>query len=238
MTDMYRFGYHPDLLAQFPTVVAGAAFALGIDNQSDEKATEGLVRAQEELVRVQFASVPHSSHPHISSWRSAFSAFGVEPTKYRCAVEALLRHVVKGGTVPHINKLVDLCNYVSLKQVLPVAAYDLDRVSGPVEVRFAQGDEPFLPLYATEIEYPQPGEVVYTDDEGALSRRWAWRQADRAKTTPQTTNALVTTEGVNGIEASAVQAAIEELVSLVWEYCGGEVCWSLLDRDHPWAIMA
>jgi len=235
--NQYRFGYSADLLARFPTVVAGAAFALGIDNSSDERAAEGPLRAQEQVVRAQFASVPLSSHPHISSWRSAYSSFGVKPTQYRCAVEALLRHVIKGGTVPHINKLVDLCNYVSMKHALPVAAYDLDRISGPVEVRFARGDEPFLPLYATEVEYPLPGEVVYTDDEGALSRRWAWRQADRAKTTLATTNALLTTEGVNDIEASAIKAAMEELVSLVQEYCGGQVSWSLVDRDHPWAMM-
>jgi DNA/RNA-binding domain of Phe-tRNA-synthetase-like protein len=235
--EQYSFGYDPDLLAQFPTVVAGAAFALRIDNHSEERAAEGLVRAQEEVVRAQFASVPLSSHPHISSWRAAYSSFGVKPTQYRCAVEALLRHVVKGGTVPHINKLVDLCNYVSMRHILPVAAYDLDHISGPVEVRFAQGDEPFLPLYATEIEYPQPGEVVYTDDQGALSRRWTWRQSDRAKSTPQTRNALLTAEGVNDIEASAIKAAMEELVSLVRQYCGGEVSWSLLDRDHPWAVM-
>jgi lysyl-tRNA synthetase class 2 len=235
--DRYRFGYHADLLAQFPTIVAGAAFALGIDNQSDERATEALIRAQEEVVKAQFGSVPLSSHPHISSWRAAYSSFGVKPTQYRCAVEALLRHVVKGGTVPHINKLVGLCNYVSMRHVLPVAGYDLDHISGPVEVRFARGDEPFLPLYAKEIEYPQPGEVVYTNENAALSRRWTWRQSDRAKTTPGTTNALLTTEGVNDIEATAVEAAMEELVSLVREYCGGEISWSMLDRDHPWAVM-
>jgi len=30
--DQYGFGYHSDLLAQFPDVVSGAAIALGIDN--------------------------------------------------------------------------------------------------------------------------------------------------------------------------------------------------------------
>jgi hypothetical protein len=28
-----------------------------------------------------------------------------------------------------------------------------------------------------------------------------------------------------------------ELVSLVKEYCGGEVSWSLVDRDSPLAVM-
>ena len=234
--DGYRFGYHPDLLARFPTVVAGAAFALGIDNESNEDAAEAVIRAEEEVVKGRFALAPLSNHPHISSWRSAYSSFGVKPTQYRSAVEALLRHVLKKGSVPHINKLVDLCNYVSMKHVLPVAAYDLDHVSGPVVVRFSKGDEPFLPLYAKETEYPNPGEVTYTDDEGALSRRWTWRQADRAKSTAQTRNALLTTEGVNGITGAAVEAATEELVSLVSEYCGGEIFCSMLDREQPWAV--
>ena len=237
MTDLYRFGYPADFLAKFPTVVGAAAFALHIDNSSDETAAEGLLRAQEEAVKAQFASVPLSSHPHISSWRSAFSSFGVKPTQYRCAIEALLRHVTKKGSVPHINKLVDLCNYVSMKHVLPVAAYDLDHISGPVVVSLAKGDEPFLPLYGKEVEYPKPGEAAFTDDEGALSRRWTWRQSDRAKSTPQTSDSLLTIEGVNGITLAAVEAAMEELVSLVKEYCGGEVSWSLVDRDHPWAVM-
>lgn len=235
--DQYRFGYHPDLLAQFPTIVAGAAFALGIDNQSKERAAEDLLKAQVETTKVQFATEPLSSHPHISSWRSAFSSFGVKPTQYRCAVEAMLRHVLKKGAVPHINKLVDICNYVSMKHVLPVAAYDLSSVSGPIEVRFAKGDEPFLPLYGKEVEYPKAGEVIYTDNEGALSRRWTWRQADRAKSTPQSRDVLLTTEGVNDIEQAAAEAAMQELVSLVKEYCGGEVSWSILDREHPWAGM-
>lgn len=235
--DRYRFGYHPDLLTRFPDVVAGAAIALGIDNESSEDAAGALIRAEEEAIKARFASEPLSSHPHISSWRSAYSAFGVKPTQYRSAVEALLRHVLKKGSVPHINKLVDLCNYVSMKHVLPVAAYNLDHVSGPVVVQFSKGDEPFLPLYSKEIEYPQLGEVVYTDDKGALSRRWTWRQSDRAKSTPQTRNALLTIEGVNGIMPAAIEAAMEELVSLVSEHCGGEISCSLLDRDHPWAVM-
>ena len=233
--DQYRFGYPDDFLAKFPTVVGGAAFATGIDNESDELAAEALLRAQVEAVRASFASTPLSSHPHISSWRSAFSSFGVKPTQYRSAIEALLRHVTKKGSVPHINKLVDVCNYVSMKHVLPVAAYDLDHISGPVVVSLARGDEPFLPLYGKEVEYPKPGEVAFTDDEGALSRRWTWRQSDRAKSTAQTRNALLTVEGVNGITMSAIEAAMEELVSLVKEHCGGEVSWSMVDRDHPWA---
>jgi len=78
--DQYRFGYPADFLAKFPTVVGAAAVALHIDSTSDETAAEGLLRAQEEVVRASFASAPLSSHPHISSWRTVYSSFG--PNRY------------------------------------------------------------------------------------------------------------------------------------------------------------
>ncbi|NIN64419.1 MAG: hypothetical protein GTO63_06900, partial [Anaerolineae bacterium] len=48
MANPYRFGYHPDLLERFANVTAGVAFAIGIDNESEARAAEGLLRAQEE----------------------------------------------------------------------------------------------------------------------------------------------------------------------------------------------
>jgi DNA/RNA-binding domain of Phe-tRNA-synthetase-like protein len=71
---------------------------------------------------------------------------------------------------------------------------------------------------------------------GTRTRRY-WRQSDRAKSTPETRRALLTIEGVNGVTLAEIEAAIEELVSLVQEYCGGEISWSLVDRDDPWAVM-
>lgn len=235
MSGQYRFGYHPDLLTQFPSLAAGLAFAKGIDNTSQSPEVRNLLRSQQDVIKAKYASEPISSHRHISSWRAAYSSLGVKPTQYRCAAEALLRHVLKSGTAPSINKLVDICNYVSLKHVLPVAAYDLGSISGPVEVRFAQGDELFQPLHVKETEYPKPGEVVYVDDAGALSRRWNWRQCDRAKITQRTRDVLLTTEGINDIKREVVETAMSELVTLVGEFCGGEVWSTLLDRNHPWA---
>jgi len=78
--------------------------------------------------------------------------------------------------------------------------------------------------------------VVYRDNGGARRTPWT-HPCDRPQTTHETKNMVITAEGVNDIEAIAVEAPMEELVSLVREYCGGEVSWSMLDRDHPWAVM-
>lgn len=228
---MFQFGYHSDVFEKFPTLVAGVAFFLGVENSTGDEAVAALLAEQQRLVLGSLESATLSTHPHIASWRAAYSAFGTKPARYNCAVELLLRRVLKEGSVPRINNVVDICNYVSMKHVLPVAALDLECLQGAVEVRFATGGERFLPIYGSEPETAEPGEVVYTDALEAVSRRWNWRQCDKAKVTIATRNVLFTTEGINLVVRSAVEETLRELVQLVREHCGGEVFQFVLDRD-------
>ncbi len=228
-----QFGYHMRLFDTFPSLVAGVAFVAGVENSSGDDAVSALLSEQQRIVAQSFESATLSTHPHIASWRAAYSAFGTKPARYNCAVELLLRRVLKDGGFPSINTIVDICNYVSMKHVLPVAALDVDRLRGPVEVRFAGGGEKFLPIYASEVETAEPGEVVYMDDLEALSRRWNWRQCDKGKVTEVTRTALFTTEGINQITRSAVEETLEELVQLLRRHCGGTVFQFVLDREHP-----
>ena len=64
----------------------------------------------------------------------------------------IIRRVLKGGELPRINQLVDLGNCLSVKYVLPIAAYDL---SG------AQGDELFVACGELDEDVPRyPIQVV------------------------------------------------------------------------------
>ena len=227
-----QFGYHQDLFDRFPSLVAGVAFVVGVENSTSDEAVSAMLAAQERAILESYEPSTLSTHPHLASWRAAYSAFGTKPARYNCAVELLLRRVLKDGKVHGINKIVDICNYVSMKHVLPVAALDVDRIQGPVEVRFSTGGERFLPIYAAEAESSEPGEVIYTDDLEALSRRWNWRQCDKAKITETTSRVLFTTEGINQVARPAVEETLEELVRLVQQHCGGEAFQFVLDKDH------
>jgi len=92
-------------------------------------------------------------------------------------------------------------------------------------------------LYGKEVEHPKPGEVPFTEDEGALSRRSTWCQPDRVKPTAETRNLLVIVKGEQGMTCDAVEATMEERVSLVKGYCGGEVsdpCWTATIPGPRW----
>lgn len=53
---------------------------------------------------------------------------GLEPTRCRCASEALLRRLRKDGSLPRIHPLVDLCNAISVAFAVPVAAFGVAEV--------------------------------------------------------------------------------------------------------------
>ena len=229
-----RYTNSPELLAKFPTLTTGLVVIKGLDNQPCAQPDDLLAQAQAQ-VAAEFEPATLSQHPHISSWRSAYSAFGVKPSKYNCACELLLRRVLKDGALPRINKLVDLCNCISLKYVLPVAAYDLTGITGDLTVTLAQGKERFLPLNTDQWEEAEPGEVIYKDQEKALSRRWNWRQCDQAKATPATRDALLTLEGVNHIGPDVVVQATTELADLVERFCSHPPRRFILTNDNPQA---
>nr|WP_291295640.1 phenylalanine--tRNA ligase beta subunit-related protein [Elioraea sp.] len=91
----------------------------------------------------------------MQAWRRAFSRMGLKPTQYRCASEALLRRLRQEGSLPRRHPLVDLCNALSAAFAIPVAAFDVARISGDLEVRPADGTERYL-TFGGEIETPIP----------------------------------------------------------------------------------
>jgi DNA/RNA-binding domain of Phe-tRNA-synthetase-like protein len=222
------------LLAVFPTTRGGVIHALGLDNTSTSAALTDWFRDEQANVKDDLGDTPLSELPSISAWRSVFSRFGVKPTQYRSAAEALLRRLTKQGDIPSINPLVDLANLVSIRHRLPVAVFDQAAVTGLTTVRFADGTEAFTDLGADVVSHPEPGEVIFVDNDGLVSaRRWCWRQGDQSAARPGTTEALITVEGHHDGAEEDVAAALDDLLGLVAVYQpGSRVTFDLLALGH------
>jgi len=109
---MPAFQYHDDIIARFPDVVGGVIFASGMTNGETPPELKGLYEREQQAVIQRIGEASLSQIPSIKAWRGAFREFGVEPTKYRSATEALLRRLTKSGDIPSINALVDIGNLV------------------------------------------------------------------------------------------------------------------------------
>jgi DNA/RNA-binding domain of Phe-tRNA-synthetase-like protein len=216
---MTLFHYDSEIVEQFPAIVGGVVHADGIRNgPSSPELVEAFV-AEQRAVLARLGDTPLSEVPSLAAWRRAFRAFGVDPTAYRSAAEALLRRLTKQGSIPSINTLVDIGNLVSIRYGLPVAMFDLRSIAGGLTVRFATGDESFTDLGSGTTEQPVAGEVIFIDEAGHVAaRRWCWRQSVESASSASTSEVLVTVEGHHDDARRDIEAALADIDALLGSF--------------------
>src|SRR6266702_7678755 len=176
---MNIFQYHPDILVRYPAVVGGAMLVRDVTNGPTPASLLAAYQAEQQATLQRIGNTPLSQIASLAAWRSALRGFGVEPTQYRSASEALLRRLTKKGNIPSINLLVDLGNLVSIRYGLPVAVFERRVLQGTVTVHFADGSERYSELGESDEDHPEPGEVVFSDETRlVIARRWCWRLSE------------------------------------------------------------
>ena len=219
-----------EVRARFPGLVAGVVAADGVSADADVAA---LVEEHLATARARLGGHPESDLPEVRAWRRAFAAMGLKPTQYRCASEALLRRLRREGTLPRLHPLVDLCNAVSAAYAVPVAALDLDRVDGDLEVRPATGTEQYL-SFAGEEEHPEPGEVVFVDRaHRAHARRWTNRQSAASAVRADTRTVLVVAEALHDTAGRDVAALVGTLARQIAETWSTRPVTAVLTAPEP-----
>jgi DNA/RNA-binding domain of Phe-tRNA-synthetase-like protein len=168
------FRHATEIWNDFPELVPGV---LAGENISADVAVQPRIDAFVAVAASRLETQSEGELPETQAWRRAFSRMGLKPTQDRCASEALLRRLRKEGSLPRIHPLIDLCNAVSVAFAVPVAVFDLSKVAGYLEVRYAGGSERYE-SFSDKTESPVPREVIFADGrERAHARRWLGRRA-------------------------------------------------------------
>jgi DNA/RNA-binding domain of Phe-tRNA-synthetase-like protein len=232
---MTLFHYAPDVVAPFPGIVGGVLHCVGVTNGPTAEPLAAAFLAEQAAVLERLGATPLSEVPSLAAWRRAFRTFGVDPTAYRSAAEALLRRLTKQGSLPSIGTLVDIGNLVSIRHALPVAVFDCASVTGGLTVRRATGGESFTDLGSGEQQAPEPGEVIFIDEaDQVAARRWCWRQSAGSASGATTTEVLVTVEGHHEGARADVESAVADLGTLLRTYAGSTTVRSgIVDARAP-----
>ena len=232
-----KFRVQSVLFDRFAGLSIGLVIARDIDNRNADDRIPMLLRRTEAELRDRLTLQGLSDEPRITAWRFAYASFGAKPKKHLSSIEALCRTVLSGNEVRTIHPVVDIYNAVSLKHLLPVGGDDLDKVEGDIVLRLAAGGESFTALNSVIPETPRPGEVIYSDDRGVLSRRWNWREANKTKMTEETENVVLFTEGLPPANRDRVIEAAAELADMIRRFCGGDVRREVVDRAQTEIIL-
>ncbi|MGW7098820.1 B3/B4 domain-containing protein [Streptomyces sp. NPDC054838] len=219
---MTTFRISPAVAEAFPDALIAVVTATGLRGHEPWPATAaGQTELEQQLADGAWQPADEND-PRIGAWHTAYRSFGTNPRRIRPSVDALGRRLAKKGTLPRINPAVDSYNTVSVRHGLPAGAFDLDRVTGDIEIRYADGSETFTPLGEPDtVENPKPGEIIYTDTTDVLTRHWNHRDAHRTRVTEDSTRVAFVLETLQGSrDGHLLAAAAGELQELLVPHAG------------------
>lgn len=151
---------------------------------------------------------------HLSAWDEVFKLFGAKPQRFPCSAQALRKRVLRDGSLPSIDPVVDLYNAISIQYAIPVGGENLAAYQGVPRLVIAEGIELFdtikegLPAH----ESPEPGEVVWRDDQGVTCRRWNWRQGVRTRLSVESERMWFILESLPQMPLAALHEAGDRLI--------------------------
>ncbi|MER5706826.1 phenylalanine--tRNA ligase beta subunit-related protein [Streptomyces sp. NPDC002122] len=214
---MTTFRIAPAVADAFPDTLIAVVTATGLRGHEPWPDTAAALETLEQQLSDETWQPADETDPRIEAWHTAYRSFGTNPRRIRPSVDALGRRLAKKGTLPRINPAVDSYNAVSVRHGLPAGAFDLDHVIGDVTIRYADGTETFTPLGEPDtIENPKPGEIIYDDTTGVLTRHWNHRDAHRTRVTEDSARVAFVLETLHAThDGHLLKFAAEELHGLL-----------------------
>ncbi len=217
------------LFHKYPDLRIGVIILSEADNSKNNEDVKNLLSDIQKNIKKNFNAENISKNQRLLIWRKVYSEFGSKPSDYRSSIEALIRSIIKDREIPHINTIVDLYNFISLKYVVPAGGEDLKKIKGNIYLKPASGSETFTPLNSEVKENPYSGEIIYCDDdENVLCRRWNWRESDKTKITKAATDSIIVIEGFD----DQVEQALKELESLMKRFCSAKTLAFIVNKNN------
>lgn len=198
-----------------PNIKFGIIIGKNIKNSETVSDDEGRLREAEKRMRENYQVNQVRELLNVSLYREFMTNAGINPNKFPPSVEAMFKRILKGGALPIINALVDLCNAVSIEQIISLGAHDLNDIHEDLEVRFSKEGDIFLPFGATEYENVDKGELVFTSGNTVQTRKWIWRQSELGKTTIGSKEIFFQLVGFDNDKEATLNKAMENIESLV-----------------------
>jgi DNA/RNA-binding domain of Phe-tRNA-synthetase-like protein len=211
-----------EVATKFPQLAIGIGTISNVSIERENEKSRQLKQAIYFEVRVKYDIEKLKDNPTVRAYRDFYWRLGIDPTKIRPSGEALLRRVLHGGELPTILTAVDAYNLASMKTIIPISGFDMDKLNPPFNVRFAEEGELFTGIGMDKPMTLKSNMLVLADTKQILCV-YPYRDADQTKITEKTRNILLVAYGAPGITTQQIEEAVKTALDYIKTVCGGEI---------------
>ena len=160
--------------------------------------------------------------PYVRAYRDFYWKIKIDPTKTRPSGEALRRRIMRNGSLPRINNIVDIGNLVSADTLVPIGIYDIARFKYPITLRLSSGNEVFYGIGKKEPEKLEPNIPILVDSEGKVMHIYPHRDSQLTNVIETTKDVLIIAAGVPGIPKELTEESAKRVAELLVKYVNGK----------------
>ncbi|MEM2766994.1 MAG: phenylalanine--tRNA ligase beta subunit-related protein [Candidatus Bathyarchaeia archaeon] len=212
-----------EVAERFPQLAVGVGLIKNVSVERDNEKIRELKRKVYAEVKALYGDVERlKDNPIVRAYRDFYWKLGVDPTKTRPSGEALLRRVLRGNELPTISTAVDAYNLASMKTIIPISGFDMEKLNLPLNVRFAENGEEFIGI-GMERPITLTDKMLVLADSKRVLCIYPHRDADFTKIVEETRNVLIVSYGVPGVSIQQVEEAAKTALEYIVVACGGEI---------------
>jgi arginyl-tRNA synthetase len=227
-----KFIVDKQIFSDFPAFKIGVLVIKDFDNTGRSSSVEALLRGIAAQQYKKFQNQNFEEEKTVKAWLETFKQKKINTKKYPPSIVALLRRIVAGKELPHVNLLVDIYNYFSLKYLLPIGGEDLDKLYDDLYLTYTEGGEVFRPLGTIDIKKASEGEPAYIDQGGITCRYWNYRECHRTRFTAETKNAAIFIEDQSNVSNAEFTKMLTDFQQSVQKYLGVNAEVQIIDRNN------
>lgn len=184
---------------------------------SVQKSSDGLIKLldnQADTISEQLSdNAEIYALPEIATTREAYKAMGKDPARYRASSEALMRRILSGKGMYHINNIVEINNLVSITKGFSIGAYDTSKISGDITFRTGKSGETYKGIGRGDLNLENL--PLFSDEIGAFGSPTS--DSERTMITENTKNLLMVLISFN--KNTDMQNHLEFTTSALSEHC-------------------
>jgi DNA/RNA-binding domain of Phe-tRNA-synthetase-like protein len=209
-----KFQIQTEILNQYAETLLGfvATDNLQIfgNHQIDENFKKNSIRKFEKYGITQ---QNYADNPTLAQWRKVFLECGVKPKTYKPSIESLALRFAKSD-YNSIIPIVDVYNYVSIGNLVPMGGYDIEKIEDTLTLRFAKEGDKFIGLNGKSDMEITTKNIVYADlqsEDNVVCWQWNHKDGKRTMLTNETKKGLFIIDSCLKQDHERVMNAVETL---------------------------